>query len=591
MNKPEIDSEPPADQPKTDQEVTTLILTSEPSAVPCTSAGPRCSSPSKSFHGSDDEIPPPCKKKKTECMVDYITCPQCRAEHKLASPIGIDGFLTNFVIERQLKEQSSSSASLNNLTCNGCDGSKPVVAGCFDCAEYLCDYCFTAHKTLKRFTRHNVKELADLDKESIMPCKSRRRYVCPQHPVESVQLYCQICDTVVCNKCIISCVHSGHKLSEIDSQTRKNVQKQLLSLLTKVDEDIKIQVKNLEYVKKVEKATSDMFTDVQQKISDTFNAYASALEKRRKELLDDSESRCSQKMKVLWSERDSLERIIADMTTTQNFTEQTKECANDEEFLLFASQALPRLKKLKSWEWSNREVEKIEHYTLTFEESDLTVDLISGASRLDTNQVPYKVDFQGFTNSAELGEQHNFTIHISQGKSCHPWTIIETPEVSFEHVRSRTHEVADIYIERTDEEFKKSPSFDSMDNEKKWEITNTWMITYTPYCGGRHKLTIEIEGKSKVVKDITVQGVPSIGSAVVAGPDNYCYSFRGGTVTNNNIFSGCLSVCELYVNTTKEFSWGKNGKYEVQLKQGVQNMTMHSAHGSCQSYKFVRNRF
>ena len=151
-----------------------------------------------------------------------------------------------------MKKQSSSSASLKNLTCKGCDGSKPVVAGCFDCAEYLCDYCFTAHKTLKRFTGHNIKELADLDKpESAMPRKSRTgRYVCPQHPVESVQLHCQTCDMVVCNKCFISCVHSGHKLSEIDSQTRKNVHKQLLSLSTKVDEDMKIQVKNLEYVKK-----------------------------------------------------------------------------------------------------------------------------------------------------------------------------------------------------------------------------------------------------------------------------------------------------------------------------------------------------
>ena len=128
-----------------------------------------------------------------------------------------------------------------------------------------------------------------------------------------------------------------------------------------------------------------MFTDVQQKISDTFDAYASALEKRRKELLDDSESRCNQKMKMLWSEKDSLERIIADMTTTQNFTERTKECANDEEFLLFSSQALPCLKKLRSWEWSGREIEEIENYTLTFEESDLTVDLISGACRLDSD--------------------------------------------------------------------------------------------------------------------------------------------------------------------------------------------------------------
>ena len=142
--------------------------------------------------------------------------------------------------------------------------------------------------------------------------------------------------------------------------------------------------------------------------------------------------------------------------------------------------------------------------------------------------------------------------------------------MSFKHVRSSTHEVADTHIERTDEEAQKSASFDSMDDEKKWEITNTWMITYTPYCGGKHKLTVEIEGKSKIIKDTTVQGMPSVGSAVVGGPDSIHYYFNGGTVTSHCFFSGCLSVCRMYMNTIEEFSWRKNGKYEVQLKQGVQ---------------------
>ena len=208
----------------------------------------------------------------------------------------------------------------NNLICNGCEGSKPVVACCYDCAEHLCDYCFTAHKRLKRFIGHNVKESGDLDKETVVLRKPHGKYVCLQHPVESIQLYCQSCDTVVCDKCIISCIHNGHNLAKIDSQTRSKVHEQLFSLSAKVDKDLKLQIKNLEYVKKVEKATNDMVIDVQQKISNTFDTYVSALEKRRKELLDDSESRCGKKMKVLWSEKDSLERIVADMTTMQNFT-------------------------------------------------------------------------------------------------------------------------------------------------------------------------------------------------------------------------------------------------------------------------------
>ena len=275
-------------------------------------------------------------------LVDYDTCPECRAEHKI-EPNGMDRFPTDFIVDRRLREQCSYS---NDLVCNACEASEPVVACCYDCAEYLCDFCSRAHKRQKKFIGHNTKELADLDKETIMLRKPQERYVCLQHPTETIQLYCQSCDTVICNKCIISCAHGCHQLSEIDSVTRKEVDKQLVSLFTNMDKDSKLQMENLNYVKKVEKVTGDMASDVEQKINVTFDSYVDALGKRRRELLAKSESICSKKMKVLWSERDSLERVVADMTATQNFTKRVRECEDDKEFLLLSSQVLPRLKRL-----------------------------------------------------------------------------------------------------------------------------------------------------------------------------------------------------------------------------------------------------
>ena len=122
------------------------------------------------------------------------------------------------------------------------------------------------------------------------------------------------------------CAHGGHQLSEIDSVTWKEVNEQLLSLSANVDKDLKLQIENLTYVKKVEKVTGEMASDVEQKINITFDSYVAALGKRRRELLTESESICSKKMKVLWSECDFLERVVADMTATQSFTKQVREC-------------------------------------------------------------------------------------------------------------------------------------------------------------------------------------------------------------------------------------------------------------------------
>ena len=98
-------------------------------------------------------------------LVDYLTCPQCRAEHKITGPNGVDGFLTDYVAESHLKEQdvNSSVSAKSSLKCDGCENSEPVVAFCDTCFEYLCDFCSVAHKRLKRFTEHSTKDVGDID--------------------------------------------------------------------------------------------------------------------------------------------------------------------------------------------------------------------------------------------------------------------------------------------------------------------------------------------------------------------------------------------------------------------------------------------
>ena len=437
-------------------------------------------------------------------------------------------------------------------------------------------FCFNAHKRLKKFMDHNVKDLADLDevfKEDIALRKPSALYLCLQHPSEIIQLYCLECDAVVCNKCIVSSEHRGHEFTEIDSQARKEVDDKLISLSTTIDEELKLQIDHLNYVKKVEKVTSDMASELQEKINYTFDSYAAGLEARRTELLAESESKCSAKMKILWSERDSLERTIADMTTTQNFAKQARQCKNNTEFLQLTSQVLPRLRKLENWEWSDERVDEVERYSLDFEESDVTVDLISNACSLEEDQLPhYTVEFSEFKTKANLGKEHSFTIHVTPGKCCQPWTYIETPIVELKHVRSKTCDVADISITSTDHDnldfirLLQPESFESMNDKEKWELTNIWIVTYTPYCGGSHTLMINI-GDESTKRIITVHGTPPIGSQVMMGPDSY--GNVDGKVVKYNAYSMTVSVKRILYGATfgtTQFSWGRSGQYDIQLK-------------------------
>ena len=98
--------------------------------------------------------------------------------------------------------------------------------------------------------------------------------------------------------------------------------------------------------------------------------------------------------------------------------------------------------------------------------------------------------------------------------------------------------IANIRIKSTD----KQALFDSgMDDEEKWEITNKWKITYTPYCGGRHRLTIKVEDVLTHVKEITVLGRPPVGSTVMCGPDSHS-TVEGTVVSRSAYFSDSSTV-------------------------------------------------
>ena len=122
-------------------------------------------------------------------LVDYLTCPHCRAEHMIIGPNGVDGFLTDYIAESHLKDRdaNSSVSATNSLKCDGCESLEPVVAFCGTCSEYLCDFCSAAHKRLKTFLGHNVKHVVDLDineanKEAIVSRKPSVLFLCRKHP-------------------------------------------------------------------------------------------------------------------------------------------------------------------------------------------------------------------------------------------------------------------------------------------------------------------------------------------------------------------------------------------------------------------------
>ena len=127
----------------------------------------------------------------------HLVCPQCRTEHKITRVAGIDGLLTDFALENQIRKQEfipEKRVATEELHCDACDSYDTVKIFCKMCSEYLCDECYKSHGRMKRFRGHNLVSITEIDVKHHKVPESSKSHYCSVHRSEVVQLYCKSCD-------------------------------------------------------------------------------------------------------------------------------------------------------------------------------------------------------------------------------------------------------------------------------------------------------------------------------------------------------------------------------------------------------------
>lgn len=98
------------------------------------------------------------------------------------------------------------------IFCEPCteDGKQLAAGGyCVDCDEYLCDICFSHHRTPRPFRNHVLQTKDDMPKK-----RSRRQSKCPSgskcciHPDKDIVSYCKSHDQLCCESCVLI----GHRV-------------------------------------------------------------------------------------------------------------------------------------------------------------------------------------------------------------------------------------------------------------------------------------------------------------------------------------------------------------------------------------------
>ena len=103
------------------------------------------------------------------------------------------------------KITSSEPILCSNITC--IHSAVPAVVLCFDCEDYLCEFCHVSHQRMVKFTKgHIVKSLSEL--RSLPPSVLRSLVpqtpaTCPSHEGEPLKYCCEQCDTLLCQACTV----------------------------------------------------------------------------------------------------------------------------------------------------------------------------------------------------------------------------------------------------------------------------------------------------------------------------------------------------------------------------------------------------
>ena len=150
-------------------------------------------------HGIDD-----CDDAKLNTSITCMECDETTDIPEENTAMLPYNFFANNAIDFLLIQCKSND---NDVICTNCDDDSTAMSRCFDCSEFLCESCVTAHKRLRLTKEHKIIALDTLRENQ----RSVHRPVyCPDHDPEIFTFFCEVCKDLICKECTIL-NHRGHK--------------------------------------------------------------------------------------------------------------------------------------------------------------------------------------------------------------------------------------------------------------------------------------------------------------------------------------------------------------------------------------------
>ena len=252
---------------------------------------------------------------QTRGIRETISCPECRQNFRIPGDGDLNALPTNFRINSLLDVLAIKECNTSGVKCGNCDKRSGESYYCFQCCSFWCGDCISLHNGIRANKEHHalaLKDFQDRDFENIL----KRTTFCakPGHEKKELELFCKVCEVVICSTCALT-DHEGHaKMSlELAANERKlrvqaAIESQQRRAQTKMNKIAKLD----ENCVKVQEHAARVKSEVQQFVDNII----ATIEEKRLKIFDDVENNVKDSLERLGMERQEIEKQVKMHETT-----------------------------------------------------------------------------------------------------------------------------------------------------------------------------------------------------------------------------------------------------------------------------------
>ncbi|XP_029019316.1 E3 ubiquitin-protein ligase TRIM36 isoform X1 [Betta splendens] len=209
--------------------------------------------------------------------VTTIPCPGCQHDIDLGER-GISMLFRNFTLESIVERYRQAARAAVAIMCNLCKPpQQEATKSCMDCKASYCNECFKLH---------HPWGTPKAQHEYVGPTTNFRPKVlmCPEHEMEKVNMYCEVCRRPVCHLCKLGGSHANHKVTSMSSAykiLKEKLAKSIHYLISKEDQ-VRTQITDLEQLISQTEENGQL---AERRANEHFERLFETLQERKSEML------------------------------------------------------------------------------------------------------------------------------------------------------------------------------------------------------------------------------------------------------------------------------------------------------------------